>query len=166
MEQSIKEIGDYLIKNRIKPVDYKRGKAYYLSVEKGIVKKLCVPVPVKTRLKWLFSDIKTSIKAHVVGWISTKKLKMFGDGNPFHFDVHFYNTQTGERRVYCHPYGYSDNPYEHLFGWTDGNYSCDCNRSLLMYDHEKELPCSGEKNVIIIEKMVVRETGEIVAQNI
>jgi len=166
MEQTIKIIAEYVIKNRIEPLDYKGSKASYLLVQNGISQKIWIPIPIRTRLKWFFTDIKTSIKGRVGGWISTKKLKYFGDGNPFHFDIHFYNTQTGERRVYCNPYGFSDNPYEHLFGWTDGNFSCDCNRSLLMYDHEKELPCYCEKNVIAIEKIVVRETGEIVAQNI
>ena len=34
--------------------------------------------------------------------------------------------------------------------WTQGNYSCDCNRSLFLYDGDitRELPCNTDNNVI------------------
>lgn len=33
--------------------------------------------------------------------------------------------------------------------WNDGNYSCDCNRSLFLWEWKKEeLECSGETNQI------------------
>jgi hypothetical protein len=44
------------------------------------------------------------------------------------------------------------------YQWLDGNYSCDCNRSLFLYDHdpEKELPCDdGIHRVIELDSLKV-----------
>ncbi len=42
--------------------------------------------------------------------------------------------------------------------WTEGNYSCDCNRSLFMYGEEGELPCNNGKNVIVLDRLQVGDT--------
>jgi len=48
--------------------------------------------------------------------------------------------------------------------WSDGNYECDCNRSLFLYDHDesKEYPCNIQESQIIIDKIVRVDTGEVV----
>ena len=45
------------------------------------------------------------------------------------------------------------------FMWLEGNWSCDCNRSLFLYDGDetKELPCSAEENVIELLKLTVND---------
>jgi len=53
------------------------------------------------------------------------------------------------------------------FMWTEGNYSCDCNRKIFFYRHGfnedkmDDAPCSGSENQYLV-KVVFKETGEIV----
>jgi len=69
------------------------------------------------------------------------------------------NTLTGETRTYDDDFDWpSDNALR--FQYFEGNYSCDCNRSLMMHDHDqsKKLECSAYENVIAIDK-ILREDG-------
>lgn len=43
------------------------------------------------------------------------------------YDVHIMRVSTGEVRVYNYP---GEWDYGHDYMWSDGNYGCDCNRSL------------------------------------
>jgi len=72
------------------------------------------------------------------------------------------NTETGETKTYHENYDWDDEG-DMFFQWFENNYSCDCNRSLFMYEHEedKELDCSGDKNIIVIDK-IENEEGETV----
>ena len=72
--------------------------------------------------------------------------------------VYLRNTETGETGVYHDPLEY-DEPFDD-FIWADGNYACDCNRADFLYGKEMDFPCSG--NIIVIDKIVRSDTGEIV----
>lgn len=158
------ELLQYMLDKRIEPVDFVDGKASYLMIMPNrSLQKVWIKVPLKTRIKWFLSDMKTNFKARVIGKFITIKSKLFGDGKPFHYDIYFYNSKTGERKKVRNTYGY-ETETDGLFGWTDGNFSCDCNRSICM--DIDELPCSHKENIIKIEKIVVRETGEVIAENI
>jgi len=77
--------------------------------------------------------------------------------------VHFFRPSTGERRVYETDGMWREEENQfNPFIWEEGNFSCDCNRSIFMYDSDetKELPCSGHE--IIIEKIVAKDEPEIV----
>ena len=79
----------------------------------------------------------------------------------YDIDVYLRDTRDGYIRVI------SDTGYPSIDGdpfsafiWSEGNYLCDCNRSLFLYDDEdKKLPC-GE-GTIVIDKIVKCDTGEI-----
>lgn len=77
-------------------------------------------------------------------------------------DVHLYRPSTGERCVYQPEYPWDgESP---AFIWEEGNYSCDCNRSLFLYDwdEDKTLPCdNGVDRQIIIERIVIRGTNTV-----
>ena len=62
------------------------------------------------------------------------------------------DTETGFDDWYDSEYPYSSAQ------WEEGNYSCDCNRSLFLYglDLNDSFPCNTEKNRIII----VRREGK------
>jgi len=51
-----------------------------------------------------------------------------------------------------------------LYQWIDGNYSCDCNRSLLLWDWngEKTLECSSGENQIELISIHNAKTGEVI----
>ena len=72
-------------------------------------------------------------------------------------DVYLRDTRTGYTNVY---HENDDEPFVD-YGWSEGNFSCDCNRSILLYpeDEEKELPCGN--GTIVIDKIVRTDTGEI-----
>ena len=87
----------------------------------------------------------------------------------YKIDVYLRDLNTGYSDVY-HTHDPFDNEfYNNGFGtylWSEGNYSCDCNRSLFLYCYAengtgkyKDYPC-GEGN-IIIDKIVRVDTGEI-----
>lgn len=62
----------------------------------------------------------------------------------------------------CKTYKYDcNNEGDMLFMWLEGNYACDCNRSLFLYDfdREKQLACGDE--IIVIDK-IVRSDGSCV----
>lgn len=63
---------------------------------------------------------------------------------------------SGLERRYVHEL---DSPAQAQWMWTEGNYGCDCNRSLFLYgvppDDPLELPCSrGEPTIELIELVV------------
>jgi hypothetical protein len=83
------------------------------------------------------------------------------------YTIHLRNKLTGETRVYKDEYDWQDSgEYEAeelmLFMYEEGNYSCDCNRSLFLYDwnEDKKLECGGD--IIVIDKIEETESGKIV----
>jgi len=49
--------------------------------------------------------------------------------------------------------------------WSEGNFACDCNRSNFLYgyhDEEKYLECNYGDNIIVIDKIIRTDTGEVV----
>lgn len=79
-------------------------------------------------------------------------------------DVHLFRPSTGERRVHQTECTWDDAGGNPDFIWKEGNFACDCNRSLFLYDwdDEKTLPCNTDANEIIIEKIVIRGTDTVV----
>ena len=160
----IQRLHDELIKRKIQPLTLAGGRKVYMLRADGGVNRL---IDAKVPWWWAWEARWCLVKAHVLGFFHRLRMGTVGDGKPFHYDVYLRNTQTGEFKVYRENYGWNT-PTDGVFQWEQGNYSCDCNRSLFMYDHEesKELPCSGKENVIVVDKLVVVETGEVVARNI
>ena len=78
----------------------------------------------------------------------------------YYYDIHMINTETKESRIYHDDY--KREKKDDFYIWAEGNFSCDCNRSIFFYDYEedKEMDCS--KGRIVIEKIVIRGTGETV----
>ena len=80
-------------------------------------------------------------------------------------DVYLFRRSTGERRIYQPEYPWvEDGEGNPAFIWEEGNYGCDCNRSLFLYDwdEDKELPCdNGIDREIFIEKIVIRGTDTV-----
>ena len=64
------------------------------------------------------------------------------------FDVVMRDNQTDETKIVHLDLAW----YEHSpFMWEEGNFSCDCTRSLFFYNHEesKEYPCGHDKISVI-----------------
>jgi len=57
---------------------------------------------------------------------------------------------------------YSDNSTDEgiEFIWTEGNYSCDCNRYIFFYGYDKDYPCGDERFTLISLKIDGRELIE------
>lgn len=88
---------------------------------------------------------------------------------PYHFDVHLRDTQTGVAAVYHDGYAHTGEVGDALYIWEDGNYACDCNRSLFLgwaqgLKEFEKLDCGDGR--IVIDKIVIRETGETVAEDL
>ncbi len=82
--------------------------------------------------------------------------------------VHLRDTRNGYASIY-HTEGYfEDGRFTDYFWWSGGNNRCDCNRSTLLYegDKSKELPCDCGGNIIVIDKIVRIDTGEILYSEI
>jgi hypothetical protein len=81
------------------------------------------------------------------------------------YKFHLRNIETGESRVY-------EDDFDHesesgmFWQWFEGNFCCDCNRSLFLYDWDesKELLCNSEDNTIVLDK-IVRENDITVWEN-
>lgn len=59
--------------------------------------------------------------------------------------VYLQDSRNGNKSSEFFDYDYHD------YLWREGNFSCDCNRSIFLYDDEdKELPCNAEENIINI----------------
>lgn len=89
----------------------------------------------------------------------------------FRIAVYFRNRETKEEKVYKPDEFYDEgDPWEegnedkncfHAYPWAEGNFSCDCNRSIFMYD-DWEYECNPHDNVIVVDKIVRTDTGEII----
>ena len=90
--------------------------------------------------------------------------------------AHLYNPATGERGVDVgeypvQPWDLAEDGGTAYFMWTEGNYSCDCNRRLFLWyalhpgeTEEPDFEC-GE-GAILVEKLVVVGSGCVIAENI
>ena len=76
--------------------------------------------------------------------------------------IQMIDTRDGNRQVINSGFDYS-NLDGLLFQWLEGNFGCDCNRSIFMYPEEesKHLDCNIEENVIQVEWIQDIDTGEI-----
>lgn len=82
-------------------------------------------------------------------------------------DIYLTDTETGVSRVYQDKYEWEDvdefwpASAAIIYQYTEGNYSCDCNRSLMLHDwdRDKTKPCG---NTIRLDKIVDRATGQII----
>lgn len=73
------------------------------------------------------------------------------------FDAVMRDNTTGETKTI-----HLDLWYDHsMFMWTEGNYSCDCNRSLFFYNHDrnKKYKCGFDK--ITVVKMIFPDGTEV-----
>ena len=78
-------------------------------------------------------------------------------------DVHLRDTVTGYSRVYETDGFWEDGQFID-FIWRDGNFRCDCNRALFLWDwdEDNDLPCDHGTPRIVIDKIVPRgEAGPI-----
>ncbi len=81
--------------------------------------------------------------------------------NEIKIEVHLRNKLNGDSRI-CIEEGYLNEDGDFFdFVWSEGNFSCDCNRSIFLYegDSSKTMECHTEN--IIIDKIVRQDTGEI-----
>jgi hypothetical protein len=63
------------------------------------------------------------------------------------------DTITGGIRTYIPEFGDSLTDEENTWQWTEGNFGCDCNRSIFYTDWEEEHPChKGRFKVILVNK--------------
>lgn len=76
-------------------------------------------------------------------------------------DVYLRDNETGYEKMIHDEFEWGDIENA-IFYYTEGNGECDCNRSLMLYDHDesKELPCNGVNRRIELDKLVNHETGE------
>jgi hypothetical protein len=69
------------------------------------------------------------------------------------------DTRTGEVREhhYLDEAGADQEDTIHgvLWVWTEGNYECDCNRSIFMYGVDKQMPCNSDDNVIVLDDLII-----------
>lgn len=77
--------------------------------------------------------------------------------------VILYDKLTHVSREYVDTY--QDNMKDETinFLWAEGNYACDCNRSLFMYDDKINYKCSTQN--IFILKATIKETGKVLIEN-
>jgi hypothetical protein len=73
-------------------------------------------------------------------------------------EVDLRDTLTGHKKTYVEES--SDDNVDHetvVFMWSEGNYSCDCNRSLFLWDwdRDKDLPCSQPDGRIVVDSLRV-----------
>ena len=65
------------------------------------------------------------------------------------------NNETGQVRFYHDDLEWCDE--SSVFMWTEGNYGCDCNRSLFFYgvppDHEIESPCGEGRFTVLFAEL-------------
>jgi hypothetical protein len=82
------------------------------------------------------------------------------ENTEYTYDIYLRDFETGKTGVYTQEC--SMTPDECLYYWEDGNASCDCNRSIWLYGYDSEdcLDCNADENIILVDKIVVRETGE------
>jgi len=76
--------------------------------------------------------------------------------------IEYWNTITNEKIVRNNDFEWEEESHI-LYQYKYGNYSCDCNRSLFMYDWDenKELECS-EDSPIIKTNIYNQENGKLI----
>ena len=78
-------------------------------------------------------------------------------------DVHMRNSLSGEKRVFRDPHDYAADDFI-AYLWSDGNFGCDCNRSLFFARavgaEEIDAPCGQTQ--FEVEKIVDRASGAVV----
>jgi len=84
-------------------------------------------------------------------------------------DVYLRDTRNGKTGVYHSPCDWENTPeeLEHIeYMFTEGDWSCDCNLGAFLYgdDNDPDLPCHS--NVIAIDKITNRETGEVLFEDL
>jgi len=83
-------------------------------------------------------------------------------------DIHvtLRDRETGQQGVSVHR-GYDPDDSIVRFHWTEGNYCCDCNRSIFLLgrDVDDPLPCNNGDHDQRIELLkIVDETGRLIYQ--
>ena len=73
-------------------------------------------------------------------------------------DVHIRNNATGETRIYRDDFSGSDEPFD-VWQWTDGNYGCDCNRSLFFMRAGGESPSVTDPRRLRHNRLLGRQGG-------
>jgi hypothetical protein len=75
-------------------------------------------------------------------------------------DIHLTDTETGHSGVYPDEFVEGEEAHQIIYQYTEGNYACDCNLSLFLYDWEedKKKPCG---DTIRLDKIVDHATGQI-----
>ena len=76
-------------------------------------------------------------------------------------DVYLRDNKTGYSKTYHDDHEW-ESPDDAFYYYVEGNGECDCNRSLLLYDYdkEKEFPCNSKERRIELDRLVNHETGE------
>jgi len=122
-------------------------------------------------------ELKFAAEALADEYRNNKELTAFTaiDGDPFFtgsndmfkISVYLRNKDDGFSDVYI-----TEN-YSKIFNefiWTEGNYACDCNRSLFLYDgwnhKDKCLDCNVGDNIIVIDKIIRTDNGEVLIEDI
>lgn len=101
-------------------------------------------------------------------WQKSDKYLPFKDGEWVKIIAHIRNNKTGEIRDYLTETVFfkDDDQYPHIFIWEDGNYGCDCNRSLffeyaadetLTYDDIPDRECGHGDFSINLENPLTNE---------
>ena len=75
---------------------------------------------------------------------------------PTHIEIT--DTATGEMRVYVDDFGFDDDPASgNEFCWSEGNFSCDCNRELFFErangNEPDETECGDDRFRVLIKTM-------------
>ena len=86
----------------------------------------------------------------------------------FHIDVQLRDTRNNTITFHHDTYEYPGDGIDPeqsnfdgiIYYWTEGNFECDCNRSLLVPGEECE--CNMDDNIILLERITVRETGVVI----
>lgn len=78
------------------------------------------------------------------------------------YNVAIRKNETGEVRTYRHDMEWDDNS---MYQWTDGNYSCDCNRELFWHraigEEAKEVGCGETAFSVLYAELPDGERIEI-----
>jgi hypothetical protein len=82
-------------------------------------------------------------------------------------DIYLTDTTTGFSKVYQDNYEWEEVDWDWpasaaiIYQYTEGNYACDCNRSLFLYDWDEndKKPCG---NTIRLDKIVDRKIGQVI----
>lgn len=77
-------------------------------------------------------------------------------------EAHLRNKKSGETVKYNATYSDDDKIEDILFFWTEGNYSCDCNRRIFMGVDYDDAECGDGE--IIVDKLFAN--GTLIAETI